>query len=788
MGAPSIVAADPIDQSSLDRMRDRIAAATWVTVIVAPPLALGGVHPETVAAAAALVAAGHLMLAPTRGRSPLPRGAMLGAIAVLATLLQWIPGGAVVRASLAPALEQRAALASSVGTSAAWSGFTLAPAQTAFELAGLILGLAVFCLAARHPWRRTVGAIAWLGGVLTAIGLAHGVLGRHAIYGLYRPRSVDPDSHFALLTSFVNPNHQASVLLLGLGCAAAMALDAARRRDMAASARTADQQQEWASLYVGLAVLQAFALVLSLSRAAILAAVCVAALAAIASRPPQRLRGRRIHTAGRVWLLAPVLVAGLVAVGAHSGAARELQTLLHPSSGLAKLGKIYDDAQLLAVSPFVGVGRGGFSDVIGMVDAGPQLQTNLESVPLAMLVDWGVPVGAALLIGACAWWIAAMRRGGDDDAPARRWVLLALLAVGIQNTADFGLTLAGVALPACAAAGAVTPSGTVSVKYVRTTLATACAAAAVLASWSAPDTLAHRHETDAEIAAGRRDPTASLQRRPNDARLHRVLARHHAEAGRWEQSRAHAKVATELDLGAIDGWLLRAAAAGNDTTMSGEAARSEVDLALRRALIAARAPIPTELARWLVAIHPDPEALSARAPTDPAAWRRLAAPVGEVAPWHALALVRARLVAHPGDTDALRVGVDASFAADNAALGLHYARLWRQIAAAEPSAHLAVVRAYERFDPPRTDDAIAALEIAAGQVAEKSDRGTVAEWLVERLLKRDAPGDFDRAGALVPDLRLRAATRPATQRRNALAERVERRRSDADRSGSRHQR
>ncbi|MBL4683122.1 MAG: hypothetical protein JKY37_00920 [Nannocystaceae bacterium] len=74
-------------------------------------------------------------------------------------------------------------------------------------------------------------------------------------------------------------------------------------------------------------------------------------------------------------------------------------------------------------------------------------------MPAAMIVEWGWLGGGAVFVGLTAWWLLAFfRTRGRRDATARRIVLLGMLAVAIQNAADFSLELLGVAAPMVALA------------------------------------------------------------------------------------------------------------------------------------------------------------------------------------------------------------------------------------------------------------------------------------------------------------------------------------------------
>ncbi len=738
-----------------------------------PALAIGGVHPELVPVFAAVVLALWLRVC-GRSRDPLrvPWIALLGGLLAGATLLQWlpIPGLREVAAPELHAMVRHALEGTGVD---ARPGLTTSPSDTLLEAARLIALAFLTIAAAQMSWRVTAAIVAVTGTAVAAIGLGHEVLGMESIYGFYQPEHVDPARMPALVGTFVNANHQSGMLLLGTFSAAGLAVDQHVLGVTTRDGSKAEVYRDRLLAALGAVAIQVPALVLSLSRAALVAFAIVAPVAVVLAlrrgRAERKADPRRTVPIGVRALMIGGLVV-LVAVVAQHGAWQEVSTLW--ADDIAedpKLVMIRHAPALVWVSPMLGIGRGAFIDVYPAFEPSPSfvLSTHLESAPLAMLVEWGPVVGGVALIGFGAWFVSAMRYGGHvSDARPRRIVLLGVLALALHNTADFALEFVGVAAPACALAGALSPAHWMEwrVARARAVGTVALLAAIGLGAWAAPGSWSHRIDRNDDIAEGRVAARELLATRPLDALLHTAVARSRLDAGEVEDALARATVATRLRPGAMEAWLVRSDAAAR----LGDAA--EADASMRHALANIHLPLGPPLVEYIVARYPDPESLAAVAPTDPLPWRMLVRALEPVSPAHADVVARARAELDPADPEPLMYRSRFALALGNAALALHHARLLRQIAPELAASHLAVVSALAAMGG-REAEVVETLEAALAEapLADDEERGRVEEQLVRVLVSRGDDASLRRAREMVPDLVVRPGSRDARQRRRELA-------------------
>jgi hypothetical protein len=416
--------------------------------VAGPALWLGGVKPWTVPAFA-LVIAGLLARRCLQSSSPLRVPALwwLGLLVAAITLIQWLPLPPDLLAVIAPGLSETVAELNAGTELGRWNRLSVHPGQTGLEFARVLALTGLFIASAQLSWRLVAAYVALTGTLVAVIGLVHKLIGATAIYGIYVPRqqmfALGQGLGSPLLTSFVNSNHQSGLLLIGAFAAAAVAVDLATRA-AATPGHTASQRlADRAYLAWGALTIQATALVLSMSRAALLAGAIVGVLALVlglrgakdsGGRPAQ---GRR-HKLG---LLAVMIV--MLGLASVHGAWGQLATLADQESFRTKLRIAIEGAALLELSPILGIGRGCFVDLFPLVDSepGPILFTHLESTPIAFVVEWGL-AGVVLLIGIAAWWWRSFRA---SPSVSRRLGLCGLLALGIQSGADFSLDYLGVA-------------------------------------------------------------------------------------------------------------------------------------------------------------------------------------------------------------------------------------------------------------------------------------------------------------------------------------------------------
>ena len=758
----------------------RILLGAAVTM---PALAFGGVHPLTVIGFCALAWLLWLRLC-WRSRAGLrvPLWAGLGVLAATVTFVQWLPLSGL-RESLAPGLDALVGAALQGTDGVARQGLSIVPGDTGLEAARLAALTALFIAASQLSWRVTAGFVAVLGAVVALVGFSHEALGLDSIYGWYAARDIDRSAVPALLGTFVNPNHQSGLLLLGIFCGVAIAADQHAHGLVTADPGKVDRYGDrFLAAMAGVTVMIP-ALVLSLSRGALVAFILLAPVAAWlamrrqgAGRRARRRRAERLSPARIMVLVGATCLFLLVA---KHGAWRELATLSSVAESWGetdhKIGTARKALELLELSPTLGIGRGAFIDLFPALrsDSTHVLATHLECAPVAMLVEWGPYFGGTLLLGTAAWWCAAMLGGSTrTDRSARRIVLLGLLAVALQNTVDFSFEFLGVAAPAVALAGALSPGPSVGLAPRRAGIlgGLVLLAAIVLATASRPGSQLLREQNNAGIVAGTRDATLELIRRPLDGRLHGVLAREAAKRSDWASAIARAKVAVELRPGSVDPWLIQ----GIGLRQLGRT--DEGDQAIAQGLSRLHDPPDEPLVAWLLREYPRAEDLAALTPAQPRPWRLLVDALAPVSPQHADAMAAARARSVPTDPEPLRIRFALALNARNPGLALHHARLLRQLDRKAVASHLAVAKAYQAMGPERLHDARDTLltAIADEAFADLAERGLLEQELLAVLLDLGDDESLAKARKLVPELLSRPASRGVRRRNEELAGQLER--------------
>jgi hypothetical protein len=745
--------------------------------IVGPPLWLGGVKPWVVPAFVLVVFA-LLLRRCLRSDAPVRMPALwwLGLVAAGLTFLQWLPLPSALLRALAPELSRTVAeLIDGISLYGldGWSRLSVHPGQTGLEVARLLGLTGLFVAAAQLSWRLVAAYVSLAGTLVAMVGLVQKLAGAEAIYGIYVPRQdvagLGQELGSPLLTSFVNPNHQSGLLLLGMFAAAATALElhvrARETRGRLASERLADR----AYLAIGALVIQATALVLSMSRAALVSAAVVAPLALwLVVRAPRAVGSEPEHEQRRRLALV-ALVLGMLALALTQGAWQQLASLRDVGEFHEKFRVAREGLSLISLSPVLGIGRGTFVDLFPLVDQQPgALQfTHLESTPLAWLVEWGPVPGGVLLVGIAWWWVKSFR---DLPDAARRIALCGLLALAIQSCADFSLDYLGVSAAAVALAGALgyaserTPSQ--PTKRVLGVSATATILALAIALLSIPDSWSRRRERDRAVLDGTVSVESALRSTPLDASLHLALARELATAGDWQAARARAEVAVRLRPSSIDARLLAATAAAH------VGAPLDSIEHVQRALEGVREPVPDVLLEWLIASVEQPEQLAELAPESSEAWIALARALARTSPVHARAFASARTRSHPDEPEPLRLLAVLALEARNPGLALHHARLLVQLSPDDEDAYR--LRASARFalgKPEQDKAAVAELELAR-EADRVRDRAVLDEQLIIGLMRIGDAESLLRAEQLIDGL-LAARAEPAVrQRRQQLAARL----------------
>jgi len=736
--------------------------------VVGPPLAIGGVHPQTLAVWLLVVAALLWRMA-RRNRTGLARPwpavllMFLAAWTLLAALP--IPG---LRQLLAPTLQawvEAAALRGASGT----PGLSVTPADTAVEALRLV-GLAAMVVAgAQLYWRVSAAAVTAAGLAVSGLGFVHALLGATSVYGIYAPVHETLLPRTALLGSFINPNHQAGLLLLAVFCAGALAVDQFHGARTARDAARVTQRRERTLLMVGALLLLVPALLLSLSRGALLvfAVLAPVGLAVGLIRPPAS-HGTKPHAQRR----APIFVgaiglAGLVfLVGQHGPWAELLALFDDPGHAFEqKLGPARDGWGLIAHSPLLGTGRGTFIDLLPLQAPGDDLvYTHLESTPITALVEWGPMVGGIALLATVVWWGTALRHPAKGrERRARALLLLGIAAVLLQSAVDFSLEFIGVAAPMAALVGGLTPRGRGKLGrgVVIRVLPGLALASAVAILGLAPHTWTRRVATNVQVSAGERDVSDALRWRPLDGSLHTVAARMALARGDIDVAGAHAELATRTQSGSIDAWLMLA------TVYERRGEPAARDEAVTQALDRVRAPAPAALLEYVRARYPAAEQAEAVTPTRARAFKAVVRGLREAGALdHADAMARARAHTHPQDPVPMLVRSRVALERDQAGLALHFAELARATSPLSADAQLAVARATARRHGVVA--ALDVLETASELPLEAREQQRIDELRVRLLILDGGSKSLQTAQTLAQGLLLHSVDAEERTRRRAL--------------------
>lgn len=777
VGAPAI---DEIEEGTSLAAGERAGGTPWTRILLAvalvgPALWLGGVPVLVVPAFLAVVLLLWLRLCLRSHRSggPLrvPYGSMIGAAAAVVTLLQWMPLPRGLREWLAPELMTMTATALAGSGATPWPGVSPVPGDSSIEAARLLGLTALYIAAAQLSWRVSAALVAGLGSVVALLGLVQAGLGVRTIYGFYRPSDVDPAQTPALLSSFVNPNHQAGLFLLGIFSAAALAVHYRLQAQETSDPGRLGKASERSIAALAAVAMQGVALLLSLSRGAMAALIVVAPIALMIAWARDGKSSR-----GGVWLRRLGLLLGFAGIGAvlgrQSGAWAELATLARSAEpGFETKFRVAQDAvALVSLSPVLGIGRGAFRDLFPAIDTQPAgvIHTHLESTPVAMLVEWGPFAGGAIGLGLLWWWIAAMYSSGGRSGRARRVALCGVLALGIHSVGDFSLEFLGVTAPLCALAGSLSERRMIvrwSARGAARLGGVALAGALAASLWALPHSWQRRERGGLEEPT-HLSPETALRMRPLDGDLHTRLAFQAAELGDWEQARARALVATRLHPDAADPWWLLTAAE------HGLGHAEESAKALARTLAVVRKPLSREVVETLLGRYPNAEELATRMPEALAPWTLVMESIIPVAPTYAAILAAARNQVERQEPEVLRLQVRIALETHNPALARYHALLLRQLAPDAASSHLLLVQALRSFAVPREREIQAAIDRALDNpaISDPAEIGVLEEELVASLLREATEDSRARARELTTRLLTRPGDRAALQRRNTLKE------------------
>ncbi len=403
-----------------------IGAWVLAALVVAAPLARGGVDLSVQLVAAALAGAALLLL--TRGGErasaavqpsvpmqpvaqliPLPLAALPLLLVLAWSALQLLPLSGGVAISLDPPASGRELAGAAAKLLAFLAGFAVAGTRRRRELVLVAFGLSGLAV-----------ALVVLGAALLGLG------------PLLEPRA-----------PFVNPNHLSGFLCLTAFPVLGLAL---RRHGQA--------RLLWLMCFVVVVA----ALFVSLSRGGIGAFFGGVAVFLLLAAWQVRPDGEPPHPWRWAALAGLTVALGAVAYLALEPVVRELSTLRTARDDV-KLELWRPALALLREHPLGGIGRGSFATVFPALKTDPAAVTftHLENEWLQPLVDLGLPVGLLLLVTLGLGWLAAARR--RDLSSVEVGLLAGTAAVAAQNLVDFSLEFSGVGVPFMVALGLLTRGG-----------------------------------------------------------------------------------------------------------------------------------------------------------------------------------------------------------------------------------------------------------------------------------------------------------------------------------------
>lgn len=415
-------------------------------VILAAPIAVGGVPLPARASLCGVACIAFLWIAHDRARANVPlRVGVLGwgfTLLTTWTFFQWLPLPFDLVETLAPATAQAHLLtAEALGADLpTWAALSLDRPRTAATWLSLVGGLALYLsvlnLEQRRDTRRIAGLLVELAALaVLIIGVLQTTLGVDRILGLYEPSLM---SSSGLRATFVNPNHTAVLLLLG--SFVALGLWLARRYEPRA-----------ARFHISVAVVLAVGVIATLSRANVMLLVAgLVVLVVLMLARDRGFEGAR-SVIGAIVGVACVAAVVVLAVGGREWIDELLQVVRAPGESLGPARAAWGvGVDVVGEHLVFGTGHGAFA----MAAAGAMGDWRLGFADYAhngviqAVAEWGLPM-TVLAGGLVAWGcLRALRRG-----LSRLELFGALIGLGallVQNQVDFSWSIPGVMYPALA--------------------------------------------------------------------------------------------------------------------------------------------------------------------------------------------------------------------------------------------------------------------------------------------------------------------------------------------------
>ncbi len=413
-------------------------------LVVLPAFLFGAVLPVPQAVVLGFTAVLFAWAVTTRAlpRARLPAVTVVFVAPAVWAAVQGLPlGEGVVLALQGPGADRAAEGFRVAAVADPWWSLSLEPPATWVQAVRSLSYAAIFVLAwavsARGRGRAILHAIAFLGVAEVCIGVFHALTAPEGLSVVYPgPLARRPGFHVTLL----NDNHAAGLFTLAAFVWLALAVEQGGTRARAVFAAGA--------AVLGLAV---FA---TLSRGGAAALTTLALLLGGGSLI-RRKWGRGVWTRPVAWVVLVVILAinSFIWLNLFEYVLMTYgNTSLQPSDFAGKV-RIWEAAwSLIADHPWFGVGAGAFASAVSPYAGLPGVTVDrAENAVLQAMADFGIPFGAGLVAVLVA--LFARRLARCRDWPAGLCVGGGLVAVALQNLWDFGLEVAGLAVPAVAAMG-----------------------------------------------------------------------------------------------------------------------------------------------------------------------------------------------------------------------------------------------------------------------------------------------------------------------------------------------
>jgi len=426
---------------------DRLIWWGLVTAILFAPLALGTLHTSTRAILFLTTGSLGLFLAGTFYRSGarvyidgfvlwllLVAGVLLFQVMPLApdTLAEWSPFAAAIHGDMAEMVG---------GEAASW--ISLDRSETFLSLGHLVAYLVFYVVAFNYSLResnarRIAGAVASLGLIAAAVGVLHTLSDSEKVLWFYTP-TLTKELH-PFTTFLVNPNHAAALFNLSAMVFLGLGRDASLARSRL--------------LYSLLFTIAAAGTVATMSRGGI-TALGIAMLIYFVGGNMSTSTGEETtgFTSGAFVLGSILLLATAAAFLAGVDVLDDLMRdhgIRSPSLEETKMTSWMDSLALVHDFRWAGVGRGAFGSVFAAYNIqNPTLVFHyLENEALQTAVDFGINLSVPLLF---LLLLVVFRRviWGMGQALGIG-LACGIIAVGVQNLADFSLEVPGVAIPTLA--------------------------------------------------------------------------------------------------------------------------------------------------------------------------------------------------------------------------------------------------------------------------------------------------------------------------------------------------